>query len=65
MALYNDLNILLTLVEHCSSLELLVLLFEEKVELGLLGLYHLLHSLVGLLLKLNPLVWRLLGKYLP
>ena len=65
MALDNDLNILLALVEHCSSLELFVLLFEKKVELALLGLHHDLHSLVSFLLKLYPFVWRLLGKNLP
>ena len=65
MALDNDLNIFLALVEHCSSLELFVLLFEKKVELGLFGFHHDLHSLVSFLLKLDPFVWRLLGKNLP
>lgn len=65
MALDNDLNILLALVEHSSSLELFVLLFEKKVELALLGLHHVLHSLVSFFLKLYPFVWRLLGENLP
>ena len=56
VALDYDLNILLALVEHGSSLQLFVLFFEQEVELCLLRVHDGLYSLIGLLLQLDPLV---------
>lgn len=54
--LHNDLDIFLALVQGRSSLKFLVLLFEEEIELILLGPNHILDFLVSLLLELDPLI---------
>ena len=60
MSLYNQLHVLLTLVELCSSLQFLVLLLEEEVKLALLCLNHLCEPLIRLAKQLVPLIGVLL-----
>ena len=60
MSLYNQFHVLLTLIELCSSLQFLVLLLEEEIQLTLLGLNHLCEPLVRLSQQLVPLVGMLL-----
>ena len=65
MPLYNDLDVFLTLIKSCSSLQFFVLFFKDEIQLVLFGLNESLHALVGLFLELDPLVRRLLHKHLP
>jgi len=65
VSLNNDLDVFLALINRGCPLKLFVLLFEDQILLVLLRLNDRPNSLIRFLLQLDPLVGRLLHKYLP